>query len=269
MKDVATEEVIAMSLAVPERLDDGGERGACVARVSSGASERSFTAHQILAPDVMMPAQFFASRKKTAHVDQGIQRLMLAVLEVAIADWQGAVGSLAGRKLRHGRDADDWIFASFHHSSKSFTDGRTTRAARRTRPSEASESSSEAIKKRARAGRDGVQRAGVLLLPVENPFSFENVCTALGIEADYLRGGLRRWHAAFVGDYGTTGIRVTRGSSEGNENSSTVSEKTQRAPVLGFAHGHANQVRATSQLTPKPEGSRNRQGGRFRAGAEF
>jgi len=29
---------------------------------------------------------------------------------------------------------------------------------------------------------------------MEWPFAFENVCQALGLEPEYLRGGLRRWH---------------------------------------------------------------------------
>lgn len=258
MKDVAEEEVMGTSLAAAEPFNDGRKTGARVTRETSVASASSFTVHDIFPADVMMPAQFFESCKKTAHIDQSVQRLMMAVLEVAIADWRGAAGSLAGRKLRLGRDADEWIFATFNEGSKSFTDGRTTRAAHRAGPGEASGSLCTAIERSNRAAPDGAERAGVVLVPGENPFSFENICTALGIDADYLRGGLRRWHAAFVDDGSTSGAHVARGSSEANESSATEGEKPRRAPVLGFAHSHANQARATHQLTPKPEGSRNR-----------
>lgn len=268
MKDVAEEEMTGTRLPEAEPFDDGRKTGARVGRPSNGASELSVTAHETSGPDVMMPAQFFQSRKKTAHVEEGIQRLMVAVLELAIADWEGAVGSLAGRKLRYGRDADKWIFATLPDGSNSFTDGRTTPVACCPRLSEAS-GRSTAIEKGNRAAKDGAERARVVLLPVESPFSFENICTVLGIDADYLRGGLHRWQAAFVADCGNTDVRVTRGESEASARVSTRSEKPRCVPVLGFAHSHANQVRATPQLTPKPEGSRNRQGGRFRAGAEF
>ena len=268
MKDVAEEEMTGTRLPEAEPFDDGRKTGARVGRPSNGASELRVTAHETSGPDVMMPAQFFESCKKTVHIDEGIQRLMVAVLELAIADWEGAVGSLAGRKLRYGRDADKWIFATLPDGS-SFTDGRTTLVAGCPRLSEASGRSSTAIEKGTRAAREGAEPARVVLLPAESPFSFENICTVLGIDADYLRGGLRRWQAAFVADCGNTDVRVTGGASEASARVSTRSEKPRCVPVLGFAHSHTNQVRATPQLTPKPEGSRNRQGGRFRAGAEF
>jgi hypothetical protein len=43
-------------------------------------------------------------------------------------------------------------------------------------------------------GWDGTSLRGTT---VDTPtFSFENVCDVLGVDAAYLRGGLRRWRAA-------------------------------------------------------------------------
>lgn len=95
-----------------------------------------------LEPDTLVPAQYF-DRIGSDIAFQPEKRLMLAVLEEAIATFQRHVGSTSPRSLRLVEDVEEW------------TDAR---------------------------GQDW-------------PFSFENICEALNLEAEYVRGGMTRWKA--------------------------------------------------------------------------
>jgi hypothetical protein len=109
------------------------------AEVSAGGSP---SGEALLESDVILPAQYFDMCRQTAHVDTGIHRLMLTLLEDGIRCWQEGIDSFSRRKSRLAFHDNEWIFGEI---------------------------------------QDG-------------PFSFENICAALGIDPDWLRGGLRRWH---------------------------------------------------------------------------
>jgi hypothetical protein len=93
-----------------------------------------------LAPDLLLPAQFNAGVRNDASVRPD-KRLMLAVLEAAVADFQRYITAPGRDSQRLFSEAETWF-----------------------------ESEDTAW-----------------------PYSFVNSCQALGLEATYLRAGLRRW----------------------------------------------------------------------------
>lgn len=96
-----------------------------------------------LEPEVVVPAQFFTGFRNDASL-RPEKRLMLAVLEEAVADFQKQVVATTREGRRLFADIENWMAA----------DDRTW------------------------------------------PFSFANICDALGLEASWLRGGLARWRDA-------------------------------------------------------------------------
>ncbi|MEW6301387.1 MAG: hypothetical protein AB1671_27255 [Thermodesulfobacteriota bacterium] len=98
-----------------------------------------------LEADLIVPSQFF-DRVKAEHSSQPEKRLMLAVMEDAVATFQKSVAGATRRQRRLLRETEEWF------------NSRDTRWA----------------------------------------FSFENICTALEIEPDYLRNGLRRWKGVLL-----------------------------------------------------------------------
>jgi hypothetical protein len=104
-----------------------------------------------LAPELLLPSQFHAGVRHDASV-RPEKRLMLAVLEGAVADFQRHVDATGSEGRRAFREAEQWF-----------------------------------------ASND-----------VAWPYSFPNICQALGLELAYVRAGLRRWRDAQRG-------RVLRG----------------------------------------------------------
>ena len=94
----------------------------------------------IFESDVLLPSQFF-ERIKSKLFAQPEKRLMLAVMEDAVATFQKCLPGLTRRQRRLFREVEEW-FAS--------TD-------------------------------------------VVWSFSFQNICAALNLNADYLRLGLSKW----------------------------------------------------------------------------
>jgi hypothetical protein len=94
----------------------------------------------VLEADLIVPSQFF-DRIKTEGSAQPEKRLMLAVMEDAIATFQKSVSGATRRQRRLLRETEEWIGSG-----------------------------------------DGSW-----------PFSFENICASLDIEASYLRAGLSQW----------------------------------------------------------------------------
>ena len=93
-----------------------------------------------LEADLIVPSQFF-DRIKAERSSQPEKRLMLAVMEDAIATFQKSAPAITRRQRRLLKETEDWIGSG----DSSW------------------------------------------------PFSFENICAALDIEAEYLRGGISRW----------------------------------------------------------------------------
>ena len=93
-----------------------------------------------LEADLIVPSQFF-DRIKAERSSQPEKRLMLAVMEDAIATFQKSASGLTRRQRRLLKETEEWIGSADNSW----------------------------------------------------PFSFENICAALDIEADYLRGGISRW----------------------------------------------------------------------------
>ena len=93
-----------------------------------------------LETDLIVPSQFF-DRIKAERSSQPEKRLMLAVMEDAVATFQKSAPAITRRQRRLLKETEEWISATDHTW----------------------------------------------------PFSFENICAALDIEADYLRGGISRW----------------------------------------------------------------------------
>lgn len=96
-----------------------------------------------LAPELLLPAQFTTGFRNDASLCPE-KRLMLAVLEEAVADFQRYVAAPGREAQRVFRDAETWF-----------------------------ESEDTAW-----------------------PYSFANICQALGLEVTYVRAGLRRWRDA-------------------------------------------------------------------------
>ena len=98
-------------------------------------SQSEETTWSVLSPDIILPVQF-----ADHDTNQGEKRLMLAVLEEAVATFQGHLDAKTRRGQRLFREAEDWIRSA-----------------------------------------DTVWT-----------FAFENVCHTLGLDPEYLRGGLER-----------------------------------------------------------------------------
>jgi len=90
--------------------------------------------------DLIVPSQFF-DRIRPERSAQPEKRLMLAVMEDAIATFQRSIYGSTRRQRRLLKETEEWMGSA----------------------------------------------------DTAWPFSFENICAALEIEADYLRTGLRRW----------------------------------------------------------------------------
>jgi hypothetical protein len=97
----------------------------------------------LVEPDTLVPAQYF-DRVGADVAYQPEKRLMLAVLEEAIATFQRHIGSSNARSKRLVEEVEEWA-----------------------------------------ESRDGSW-----------PYSFENICAGLGLEAEYLRAGMVRWKAS-------------------------------------------------------------------------
>jgi len=104
---------------------------------SAGVEERTSSP---LEPDTLVPSQYF-ERVGSDAAFQPEKRLMLAVLEEAIATFQRHVVSDSSRSQRLVEEVESWA--------------------------------------------DGAD--------AEWPFSFENICSALDIEPEFLRTGMARW----------------------------------------------------------------------------
>ena len=74
----------------------------------------------LLDSDVMLPAQYFDMCRKTAHVDIGIHRLMLTLLEDGIRCWQEGIDSFSRRKSRLAFHDNEWIFGDIQDGPLSF-----------------------------------------------------------------------------------------------------------------------------------------------------
>ncbi len=98
--------------------------------------------------DILVPSQFF-DRRQAEGSAQPEKRLMLAVMEDAIATFQKSVPGANRRQRRLLRETEEWI----QSSNTSW------------------------------------------------PFSFENICAAVNIEADYLRTGLFNWKTVHLAQY--------------------------------------------------------------------
>lgn len=119
---------------------------------------KSWTEHSgsLLQPDVVLPAQFFLNvHGKT--VDGGERRLILAILEDAVACFQKYLFARDNKGRRLFREAEGWMMT-----------------------------------------RDK-----------QSPYSFENICEFLSLDADHLRQGLRRWARAAAARAGSAELRNT------------------------------------------------------------
>jgi hypothetical protein len=93
------------------------------------------TSWSVLSPDIILPVQF-----ADHDTNQGEKRLMLAVLEEAVATFQRNTHAKTRRGQRLFREAEEWIQSE----------------------------------------------------DVSWTYAFENVCHTLGLDPEYLRGGLER-----------------------------------------------------------------------------
>ena len=98
------------------------------------------TSSAALEADIIVPSQFF-DRIRAERSGQPEKRLMLAVMEDAIATYQKSIAGANRRQRRLLKETEEWISSA----------------------------------------------------DTAWPFSFENICAALDIEAAYLRSGLRQW----------------------------------------------------------------------------
>ncbi len=96
---------------------------------------------RLIEPEILLPSQFF-DRSGGRGVLEGERRLMLAVLEDAVACFRKYAGATRPRSRRLFEEAQEWFFGE--HASNW-------------------------------------------------PFSFESICTVLGINPEYFRTGLQRW----------------------------------------------------------------------------
>jgi hypothetical protein len=98
-------------------------------------SQSEETTWSVLSPDIILPVQF-----ADHDTNQGEKRLMLAVLEEAVATFQRNTHAKTRRGQRLFREVEEWIQSE----------------------------------------------------DVSWTFAFENVCHTLGLDPEYLRGGLER-----------------------------------------------------------------------------
>ncbi len=96
-----------------------------------------------LAPELVLPAQYQTGFRNDSSLCPE-KRLMLAVLEEAVGDYQRYLVATGNEARRLFQDAEDWL-----------------------------------------ASED-----------VEWPYSFVNICNALGLDVGYVRAGLTRWRDA-------------------------------------------------------------------------
>src|SRR5260370_7204129 len=87
------------------------------AEVSAGAST---SGEALLESDVILPAQYFDMCRQTAHVDTGIHRLMLTLLEDGIRCWQEGIDSFSRRKVRLAFHDNKIIFCQTHSCPLSY-----------------------------------------------------------------------------------------------------------------------------------------------------
>ena len=116
------------------------ESAAVAHAVSEVPPSRSEPFRVELEPEIIVPSQFFAGFRNDASL-RPEKRLMLAVLEESVADFQKQVVATTREGRRIFRETEAW-FAS---------DDR------------------------------------------DWPFTFANICDALGLEPEWIRRGLRRW----------------------------------------------------------------------------
>lgn len=107
--------------------------------------------------DIIVPSQYF-DRIRSEESAQPEKRLMLAVMENAIATFQHSIPGVTRRQRRLLKETEEWVYS-----------GDTSW-----------------------------------------PCSFENICAVLGIEADYLRGGLAEWKRTQLAHDGTQAESVAR-----------------------------------------------------------
>jgi hypothetical protein len=93
-----------------------------------------------LAPELVLPAQFQPGVRHDSSLCPE-KRLMLAVLEEAVGDYQRCLDATGNEARRQFKDAAEWFACE----------------------------------------------------DTEWPYSFLNICNALGLEASYVRAGLARW----------------------------------------------------------------------------
>ena len=105
-----------------------------------------------LEADIIVPSQYF-DRVRSEDSTQPEKRLMLAVMENAIATFQKSIYGATRRQQRLLKETEEWLYS-----------GDTSW-----------------------------------------PFSFENICASLNIEADYLRSGLTEWKKTQLAQYRTQG----------------------------------------------------------------
>lgn len=70
-------------------------------------------------PDSLLPVQYFENFRRKAQMEPE-RRLMLAVLEDALACFQKHFSSRGGRGLRLFRETEEWIFRGDHSEPFSF-----------------------------------------------------------------------------------------------------------------------------------------------------
>ncbi len=119
------------------------------------ATEDHFTS--ALEADIIVPSQYF-DRVRSEESAQPEKRLMLAVMENAIATFQKSIYGATRRQRRLLKETEEWMYSD----------------------------------------------------DTSWPFSFENICASLDIEADYLRGGLAGWKNTQMAHYRTQGEPVAR-----------------------------------------------------------
>jgi hypothetical protein len=90
--------------AAMEEDVEGADVGAKLSEAGSLREE------SLLDSDVILPAQYFDMFRQTAHVDTGIHRLMLTLLEDGIRCWQEGIDSFSRRKSRLAFHDNEWIF---------------------------------------------------------------------------------------------------------------------------------------------------------------
>ena len=105
--------------------------------------------------DIIVPSQYF-DRVRSEESAQPEKRLMLAVMENAIATFQNSISGATRRQRRLLKETEEWMYSG----------------------------------------------------DISWPFSFENICALLGIEADYLRNGLAKWKKTQLTQDGTQGEAV-------------------------------------------------------------